>query len=273
MVYFNSRIQTRILAILVILTVAIVSFNVMNIRSQECPDPAATYRPLVGGSRIQIGCGWFCLVDCTYGYSGYTLGSNYQVADYGFVLAGHCGSSEQYVYQPGWSLFSDNHVGTIQASYTSGVDALFATNLSSISIEGKILRCSSTGRANIVGTMDYFWIRNAVGSGQVLPVTKYGATTGETCGVIVETRDVLVTESRVLYYQILSSYDSSPGDSGSPVVVDYTACTCPLYEPDVYAAGVHWGRIYTSDDTSYAVASSMNSVFMYLRFEAMRGDT
>ncbi len=209
------------------------------------PDPSKTCRPLVGGSQIVIGCGFLCLHKCTAGFAAVALSSDFsRVVSYGITTAGHCGSVGNYVYQPAWSLFVNNHVATVARDNDLQINGLYARKLDNVNITNKVLKCSPTGYARVVGFMPFFSeIKPRVDRGERILVTKYKAVTRETSGYIVGAfyNITFNIEGRLVtrYYQlIIDGMRAEKGDSGAPVYEDpYYGGRAP-FEPWIRLVGV-----------------------------------
>ena len=237
------------------------------------PDPSSVYRPLVGGARIEIGCGFLCLVVCFIGFTGYVTatGSSYP-ASYGISSAGHCGSVGQYIYQPAWSLFVDNHVATISKDEDTYIDGLYAVKRDNVDITNKVLKCSSTGYARVAGLLSFSEVRQGLDQNNYIPVSKYGSTTWESGGYItryfysisiyIEGRGVVT-----YYYQlVIEGMKADKGDSGSPVYEDPYVYRCTNFEHEARAAGILWGG-----NSTHVFATSIDGLKYYVGFVPLTG--
>jgi hypothetical protein len=206
-------------------------------------------RPIVGGQQISFRRGTSTLI-CTEGFNAVRAG----VA--GYVVNSHCTAVQGGVegtahHQPTIALFGLNRIGveTVDPVYFVGApcpagrrcrrsDSAFARRDAGVTAsQGRIAR---TPVNSIVwdGVSTFRIVREADPLvGQV--VTKEGRTTGRTVGVVLQTCanfNVLGTNITQLC-QSRASYNSGPGDSGSPVfrIVNTPAAN------DVALSGIHWG--------------------------------
>jgi hypothetical protein len=233
---------------------------IINISLAQCPDPGATYRPLVGGARIELQSSSGIINVCTLGLTGYELSQDLRIASYGITTAGHCGSVGQYIYQPRVS--SSNHIATVYRVDVSNIDGLYARNTGNVNITNKVLKCSSTGYARVAGSLTFTETEIRLGRGEMIRVSKYGATTNETSGYIYGVYRNLSVGSVTYYYQLfVRDMRAAPGDSGAPVYENPYAGQCVAFEPDVRAAGVIW--VATSDGV---YATSIDGLYYYLSF-------
>ncbi|HZK61590.1 MAG TPA: hypothetical protein VFC41_05895 [Anaerovoracaceae bacterium] len=175
----------------------------------------ARYRPIIGGIQVQ------------YVKSGTTYQSTLGFAakdasgTKGYVIARHAGNSiGLQIYQPTVSFF--NKAGTVSKLGGNYADASFVPYSD---VEATI----HLGATTTAPVKDY---KDPVAGWKIY---KSGITTGITSGYTIEKVDQ-VTQSGgwVLYDQWRADYDSSSGDSGSPVY--------HIGSTGREIVGIHWGH-------------------------------
>jgi len=181
------------------------------------------HRPLIGGLNVGRsstgGTGWGSIGF----YVTWNDGNNH-----GFLTNGHVAvESSSDFYQPNTTIAGNKIGETVEINWQAWTDSDSALVELDEGIFGGPEIWSTSTPDQVKGRVNYGAIELED------EVTKVGARTGVTSGIVTFKGLVYQTGLGYLYNQVEADYDSNKGDSGGAV---YT-----VRSGEVYACGVHWG--------------------------------
>jgi hypothetical protein len=235
------------------------------------------HRPLVGGLQIQNEFGPIC----TLGFNTTRQG----VA--GFVTNSHCTAASSANFYDGVNatIFYQSTIGDVNRIGVETVDPVPFTGGSCpagsrcrlsdsafvqldpgiAATQGLVARPGLLDPPPAWNGVDTFRVPTEANPVVGMAVTKVGRTTGRTSGNVTRVgADVNAEGQLVLLGQVIATYATAPGDSGSPVLV--TPMESPVNPINTTLVGITWGFDPTTGTSVFSTIGSVRTEFNIASF-------